>query len=92
MKVFDKIIKIFSQKKEVECEKNHYCPIYLSYAHKYGEKSAEVNLCKNPNKQYCKRYKLVDQTKWQLLSTDERLKIVAEMHLIDFVEKEYRKI
>jgi len=81
-----KIKKLFIKEKHVECKTDEYCPIYLSYVSKYGEKSPEVKLCKNPNKQYCTKYRLVDKTKWKTISKEEKLDIIKEMHLIDFVE------
>ena len=83
MKWYQKI-NIF--KKTKECKQDEYCPIYLSYLGKYEDYSEEIKLCKNPNKQYCKKYRLIDQTEWKKLETEEKIKIVKDMCLIEFVD------
>jgi len=63
MKILNNIIenvsKVFN-KKEIECELEGHCPIYLSYLGKFDEKLEDVKHCKNANKYYCKKYILVD--------------------------------
>ena len=85
MKWYEKI-NIF-KKKQKECKQDEYCPIYLSYLGKYGEHSKEVKLCKNPNKQYCTKYRLVDQTEWKKMSLEQKYKTIIDMGLIEFIDK-----
>jgi len=86
MKIFKKLWnKLF--KKEIECDQDTYCPIYLSYLGKYGDNNDETKHCKNKNKHYCKKYRLIDETEWKKLSDAEKMKIVIDMHLIDFIDK-----
>lgn len=71
-----------------ECKHDEYCPIYLSYLNKYKDGSEEVKYCKNSNKQYCTKYRLIDQTEWKKLNIEEKLEIIREMNLIEFIDKE----
>lgn len=77
----------FFKKKKKECKHDEYCPIYLSYVNKYGENSKEVKHCKNSNKQYCTKYRLIDETEWKKTGYDEKIKIVKDMKLIEFIDK-----
>jgi len=81
-----KILSIFNKKKN--CEHDEYCPIYLSYLSKYKDnKHKKLKYCKNSNVQYCKKYKLLNEDNWKKLDTKERLKIIKETELINFLEK-----
>lgn len=79
-------MKIFP-KKEKMCEHDEYCPIYLSYALKYGDESPEVKICKNSNKQYCIKYRLIEESEWKKISKEEKLKVITKMNLIDFIDR-----
>ena len=79
--------KFFSQPLEKECAHDEHCPIYLSYLGKYGEHSEEVKLCKNPNTQYCKKYQLINQTDWEQMTIEEKLKVVKDMNIIEYIDK-----
>ena len=86
MKIFN-IFKKEKNKQEEYCDQDEYCPIYLSYLGKYGENSKEIKYCKNPNKHYCEKYRLVDQTEWKKMNTDEKMKLVKDINLIEFINK-----
>jgi hypothetical protein len=85
-KIFNKIIKLFI-KEEKNCELNEYCPIYLSYLDKYGVNSKEIKKCKNSNKIYCTKYNLINQTNWNKMTKEEKLKVIRDMNLIEFIDK-----
>ena len=74
-------------KKKVTCEKSGNCPIYLAYLGKYGENSTEVQYCKNPKVQFCKKYNITEPTDWKKLSKVEKMKIIRDMNLLNFVKK-----
>ena len=87
MKLITKIKGLFESNKEVECDQDDVCPIYLSYLGKYGTDSKEIKHCKNPNVHYCRKYNLVDQNQWNNATKEERMKLVEEMNLLKFIEK-----
>lgn len=83
--IFIKEIKI----EEKECKHDEYCPIYLSYLGEYNDKNDKhIKTCKNSNKQYCNKYRLIDQTKWKTLTKDEKMEILKEMQLFNFVNRD----
>ena len=77
--------KIFKGK--VDCANDEHCPIYLSYLGKYGKDSEETYYCKNKNKQYCKKYRLIDETEWKKMNESEKMKVIIDMNLIEFIDK-----
>ena len=81
------IFNIFKKKKKI-CKTDEYCPIYLSYLDKYKENSKEIKYCKNPDKQYCSKYRLIDQTEWKNMSKEEKITLVKKISLIDFIDKQ----
>lgn len=93
MKLIKKIKNLFKNKEikepinEKECKNDEYCPIYLSHADKYGEKSEHVKYCKNSNKQYCTKYRLIEETEWKKLDKDQKLKVIKDMNLIEFIDE-----
>lgn len=86
MKIFRKIMNFLRGKKE--CDHSEHCPIYLSYLGEYGKNSKKVKYCKNKNNKYCTKYKLVDQNEWSKSSLEEKLKIIKEMNLVKFLNKD----
>jgi hypothetical protein len=92
MKIFNFIKNIFiteTIENEKECKHDEYCPIYLSYLGEYkNENDKHLKTCKNPNKQYCTKYRLVDQTKWKTLTKEEKMEILKEMQLFNFVNRD----
>lgn len=48
----------------------------------------KLNIVKIKNKQYCKKYNLVNQNEWYKMSFDEKLKIIKDMDLIKFLDKD----
>lgn len=82
------IFNIFKKKnKQILCEKSDNCPIFLAYLGKYGEDSEEIQHCKNPNVQYCKKYNVNKPSDWKELSKVEKMIIIRDMNLLNFVEK-----
>jgi len=84
MKALNKIIEIVSKifkKKDIECELEEHCPIYLSYLG-VNKDSKEIAHCKNANKLYCRKYRLVDTKKWENLSVDKKLEVIKDMDII----------
>jgi len=88
MNILNKIYSIFSKKNETLCEHDEHCPIYLSYLGKYNEGSPQLNNCKNANVQFCKKYRLYNEDEWKKLNKVDKMKIIKDMYLIDFVEKD----
>jgi hypothetical protein len=90
MNFFKKLLNLFKKDKqdEKDCKHDEYCPIYLSYLDKYNSTSSKLKYCKNSNKQYCTKYRLLDQTEWKKLNEEEKLNIIKEMHLIEFIDKD----
>jgi hypothetical protein len=84
-KMFQFIYNLFITKKE--CKHDEVCPIYLAYLDKYKDDSKEIKYCKNSNKQFCTKYNLINQTTWKTLSKDEKIKLIKDMNLIDFIDK-----
>jgi hypothetical protein len=84
-KMFQHIINLFKTKKE--CKHDEVCPIYLAYLDKYNDNSKEIKYCKNPNKQYCTKYNLINQSTWKTLSKEEKIKLIRDMDLINFIDK-----
>lgn len=80
------IFNIF-KKKNASCDKNENCPIYLAYLGKYDENSDEIKSCKNPKIKYCKKYNITEPTDWKNLSKVEKMKIIRDMNLLNFIEK-----
>jgi len=80
-----KFFKFFNKNKE--CKNDEYCPIYLSYLGKYGDNSKEIKFCKNPDTQYCTKYKLINQSKWQKMTKEEKLKLLKNIDLLNFIIK-----
>lgn len=83
----NKIYNKINKKIESECDKNEYCPIYLSYLGKYGENSEEIKYCKNPTVHYCKKYNLVDKTAWNNMTKEEKINLIKDIGLINFIDK-----
>jgi len=83
-----RIIDLF-KKPEIEtaCDQNEHCPLYLAYLGKYGENSEEIKMCKNANVHFCTKYSLINPNEWTDLSTDEKLKVVEDMQLINYIKK-----
>jgi hypothetical protein len=86
MNIFKKFFNLFKKEKK-DCKHDEYCPIYLSYLDKYNLTLSKLKYCKNSNKQYCTKYRLIDQTEWKKMSKDEKINIIRKMHLIEFVDK-----
>ena len=86
MKIPNFLLNFFN-KKEIECEQDEHCPIYLSYLGEYG-KNDKIKHCKNPNKHFCKKHNLIDQTAWNKMSTEEKIKLVKDMDLIKYIHKD----
>ena len=86
-----KIIKnifIKEQEEKKECKHDDICPIYLSYLGEYKDKNDKhLTYCKNPNKQYCTKYRLIDQSAWKNMTNEEKIKIVKDMQLFNFIDK-----
>jgi len=83
MKLIDKIIDTF-KKKDNDCKEDEYCPIYLSYLGKFGDKSKEIKKCKHSNTHYCQKYNLINQEKWSNMTKEEKIKLLKD---IDFFNK-----
>ena len=74
-------------KKDDTCDQSEHCPIYLAYLGKYGENSEEIKMCKNPSVHYCKKYNLINPTEWDKLTVEEKLKLVKDMEILNFIKK-----
>lgn len=68
---------------EVKCEQAEYCTTYLEYLGKYVEGSKEIKMCKNSDSDYCTKYQLINQTKWNSMTTEEKVKLVKDVIIID---------
>lgn len=90
MNILTKLISIFSKNEnKIECEKDDYCPIYLSYLNKYENiDHSKLTYCKNSNKQFCTKYRLLNENEWKKIDKSEKIEIIKNMYLIDFIEKE----
>lgn len=86
MKILKYLLSFFT-KKEVDCEQDEHCPIYLSYLGEYGKNSEEIKHCKNPNIQYCKKHNLISQTEWNKMTREEKIKLVKDMNIIKYIDK-----
>lgn len=83
MKILDSLMnKFFKKSISQDCEIEGHCPIYLSYLGKYDGDTTKIPKCNNANKLYCKKHQLVDIKKWETLSPEEKLKVIAGMELI----------
>jgi hypothetical protein len=81
--------KIFNKKSyniEIDCDHNEYCPIYLSYLGEYGNNSEKIKYCKNSNVHFCKKYNLINDTLWNKMNKEEKLKLLKDMNLINFIK------
>jgi hypothetical protein len=92
LKFIKRMLKIKEKEKEKEkvkeCKNDEYCPIYLSYAYKYGDKSENVKYCKNSNKQYCTKYRLIKDDEWKKLDKDDKIRIIKKISLVEFIDKD----
>lgn len=86
-KIFKIILSLFKTNDDKECKNDEYCPLYLSYLDKYNANSKKIKYCKNPNTQFCKKYNLINNSEWSKLNKDEKIKIIRDMDLIDFIDK-----
>jgi hypothetical protein len=75
------IFNIFKKKKE--CKHDEYCPLYLAHV---DNNDSEPKACRN-NTQYCIKYRLIDDTEWKKLSRVEKMKIIRDMELFNFIKK-----